>query len=956
MKTRALVIAGLLFCLAVPSLSRAQETTGALEGRVTDSSGGVLPGVSVILAGPSLIEGSRTTVTLDNGTYRLPNLPVGTYTLRFELQGFGRKTYETVRVQAGLTFKLNAELAVAGIEESVTVVGESPILETAAAETSFTFTKELMSTVPNARDVWAIVAQTPGVSTNTVNVGGTQTGNQLSFRGHGVDPRQNTYVLDGANITDSQNNGSSQFYLDVDSFEEMQLAVSSHSAEVQTPGMLVNIVPKTGTNAFRGGASFYYTNESLQGDNVDDALRARGVNRASNLNKYIDGGADFGGPIKRDRLWFYGAYRRQEVENFITGTRNPDGSFPIDRTVLWYPAFKLNTQVRRGHQSSFFFQTQEKKRFNRGLSATRPIETTQNQRARPLSRLFSIRHDWVASDKLLLNFRVNVVDGGFELAAQDSVDIQNTPARLDLATNVWADAPPSTFGVEEERRGFGFTGSYFLQSGAGGQHEFRFGFDAKVENYFGNQGGGALTAYPADHRLLFFNGQPLEVILFQSGAQSVVNPSRHAFIEDSWQVGRVRLNLGGRWDWQANRLAESTAPQSRFFATSVTQLETDNLITWNTFAPRLSAVIDVTGDAKTLVKAAYNRYYWQLWIDKGRDASTAGDRQFRYQWIDRNGDRRFTTDEQGQLLSLTDPALRPVTIDPDLSPTLTDEFNVGASRELRNNLSVSGTFRYRKDKNLSWRINQGVSAADYTPVVGTDPGPDGLLRTADDGGPITFYNLAAAKRGLSPNFITTRPGFDQEYTGFELTLYRRFADKWQFVGSYTTGLQRDNYAEGALGLPDASATSGLPSPQDVDQRDGTRIVQSKPHIVKLMGSYLLPRNVTLSAFYQYLSGDNYTREINSASAGVGTLNQGNIVALAGRRNQESFDGISLLDFRVQHDLKLGEKRLLAFVLDVFNAFNVNPAISQVNTSGSRFGQVLDLVPPRIVRFGVKLNF
>ena len=133
-------------------------------------------------------------------------------------------------------------------------------------------------------------------------------------------------------------------------------------------------------------------------------------------------------------MWFYGAYRWQEIENLITGTTNPDGSFPVDRTVLWFPSLKINYQLARNHQVSAFYQTQEKKRFNRGLSALRPEETTNDQRARPLSQLLSFRWDWTPAPNFLLNTRVNLVDGGFELAARPGVDTDNTPARMDLAT------------------------------------------------------------------------------------------------------------------------------------------------------------------------------------------------------------------------------------------------------------------------------------------------------------------------------------------------------------------------------------------------------------------------------------------------------------------------------------------------------------------------------------------
>lgn len=702
----------------------------------------------------------------------------------------------------------------------------------------------------------AMVAQTPGVTTSTVNVGGTQTGNQVSFRGHGVDPRQNTYILNGANVTDNTNNGASQFFFDVDSFEEMQVEINSHSAEVQTPGMVLNIVPKSGTNTFAGSASLYYGGDQIQSNNVDDELRALGVNRASNLHQYLDTGFDLGGPILRDKVWVWGAYRYQEVENFITGTFNPDGSFPIDRTFLWYPSAKVNWKVTDSHNFSTYFNMAQKKRFKRNLSALRPVETSSDQQGAPIARLFTFRDDWTVSPRLLVSFKVNVMDQGFELRAQKGVDVQNTPARLDVATGVWADAPPNEFGIGKDLRSVSASANYYVDRWLGGQHDFKFGFDISRFRAFGNQGGSvAQTTYPADHRLIFFNGAPLEVFLFASGAQSVRNPTRSAFAQDSWKHGRLTLNVGARWDWQANSLAGVTAPKSRFFPEEVTQEQTDNLITWNTLAPRLGLIFDVRGNAKTLLKTSFSRYYWQLWTDKGTLASVAGDRSLRYQWIDRNNDRRFTTDELGTLLAVDDPATRRVTIDPDLSPTKTDEVTAGVTHELMANTSVTASYMYRKDRDLDWRINSAISPSDYSPVTGRDPGPDGQLNTADDGGSLVFYELSAAKRTLSPNFITTRNGFNQEYQGFEVTVHRRLVNRWQVVGSFTAGVQQENHGP-----------ESFQNPQDIDKIDGTRIASSTPYVAKLMGSYELPYNVILSGFYQYLSGTHFTRTVNSTGA------------------------------------------------------------------------------------------
>lgn len=953
-----LVPAAILSCvlwLAVPAA--AQEQTGALQGRATDSSGGILPGVTVTLSGTAILGGSRVAVTSENGTYRFPNLPVGTYRVGFELAGFGGRVHEAVRVLAATTYTLDAKMEVASVAESVTVSGASPVIDTAATDVGFTFTKEIMTTIPNARDVWAMVAQTPGVTTSNVNVGGTQTGNQVSFRGHGVDPRQNTYILNGANVTDNTNNGASQFFFDVDSFEEMKVEINAHSAEVQTPGMLLNIIPKSGANRVSGTVSAYYGNDGIQADNVDEALRARGVNRASNLHKYFDGGFDLGGPILRDKIWFWGAYRYKEVENFITGTRNADGSFPIDRTYLWYPSGKINWQPAKNHNLSGYFNMAQKKRFKRGLSALRPVETTQDQQGNPIARLFTVRDDWTIGSNMLVSLKANVMDQGFELKAVSGVDVATTPAQLDQATGVWAAAPPNEFGIAKNLRSYGGTVSYFVSEWGGGSHDLKFGADLSAFEAFGNQKDGAQTTYPADHRLIFFNGAPLQVLLFQSGAQSVTYPSRSAFAQDSWKLRRFTINAGLRWDWQANSLNATTAPQSKFFPDRVSQPQTDNLVTWTTFAPRIGLIYDVAGDARTLLKASAGQYYWQLWTDKATSASLVGDRTFTYQWND-NGDRRFQPGEQGSLLSVTDPARQPVSIDSNLKPTRTDEFTASLTHELVANFSLNASYMYRRDQNLDWRINRGITPADYTAVTGQDPGPDGRLGTGDDGGALVLYELAAAKRALSPDFITTRPGFSVDYRGVELQAIRRLANRWQMVGSVTVGSHREHYGSGSFQSPQpcyATSPAGTTVCGLVDQLDGTRLDISSPYVGKVMGSYALPWNVTFSGYYSHTSGTNFTRGVNSQSALGRPLNQGNVVVLSGRRNEDSFDAVKLLDLRVSYDLPIRQARL-SIQMDAFNVLNANTVLDQQLLSGSTFGRVVNFVPPRILRFGGKIRF
>jgi Carboxypeptidase regulatory-like domain/TonB-dependent Receptor Plug Domain len=935
MKIRVLFLAAMVVFGAAPVL--AQQQTGTLLGRVTDTSGAALPGVTVTLTGPTILGGASTAITNAVGGYRIPNVPAGTYKLTFELAGFQTTVFEGVRAQVGTSFTIDAQLAVGTIQESVTVSGVAPIIETGATDVSFTFTKELMETIPNARDVWAMVAQAPGMTMAVNNVGGTNTGNQANFRAHGSDPRQNVFLLNGVNVTDNTGVGGSQLYYDVDSFEEVQIEMNSHSAEVQSPGIVLNMVPKAGTNNLRGTGTIYYGGDAIQSDNVDDELRARGVDRASNLHEYLDTGFDLGGPIARDRVWFWGAFRWQEIERFVTGTRNPDGSFPIDRTFLWYPSLKIDWLATQAHRVSGFLNFQQKKRFNSGLSALRPLDTTLDQMNNPVSRVVSLRDDWTVSSRSFLSVRANYLEGAFQTRARPGIDTNTTPARLELSTNVWSAAPPSTITSGRKVVSAGGTLNHSA-TGWGGQHDLKFGSE------FSWMEAPQESGYPADHRLRFLNGQPLEVLLFGPGRQNSVVVSRSAFAQDGWQAGRFTLNLGLRWDYQSAYLPEEIAPTSRFLSEPVRQTKTDNLIEWSTVAPRFGIIYDIAGNSKTLLKGSLSRYYWTLWTGKASQASVAGDRTFRHGWNDVNGDANFTSNELGTVLSVDDPATRPITIDPDLEPSLTDEVTAGIAHELMANLSLSATYMYRKDKNLDWRIHRDISPADYTAVTGIDPGPDGTRGTSDDGGELVFYEISAAKRTLSPDFITTRPGYSQDYRGVELTAHRRMSSRWQLVTSLTIGSQREQYGSGSF-----------QNPQDIDKLDGTRIDTSRPYVGKIMGSYVLPHDIMVSGFYQYLSGTPFTRTVNSVNALGRNLNQGNVAVLAGERNAESLGSQHLLDLRVGYDLPV-RRANISLALDLFNALNANTVTQITSVSGPAYNRVIDFIPPRILRFGARVRF
>ena len=312
-------------------------------------------------------------------------------------------------MHAATTLTVNSALTVSTRVDQVEVVADTPMIETAQTDNDYTFTKQTMDNVPNARDPWAMLSQVPGVATNTVNVGGTQTGSQPAFYGLGADPTQATYMLNGANVTDNTDNGASQLYFDVDGFSEMQIQMNSHGADVQTPGMVMNIIPKSGSNAFHGEFSSYFSSQGMETNNVNSALKAIG-GTSSSLHQYLDWGGNMGGPILHDKLWFYGGYRYQAIQKLITGTTLSNGTSPIDKFHLWFPSGKINWQINKKNNFSFYNAWFQKVHPNNNLSSTRPLVTTVNQTEAPIGRLFTFRDDYIVNDRFILSPKVYIMD------------------------------------------------------------------------------------------------------------------------------------------------------------------------------------------------------------------------------------------------------------------------------------------------------------------------------------------------------------------------------------------------------------------------------------------------------------------------------------------------------------------------------------------------------------------
>src|SRR5918996_960304 len=335
MKRWSLVVALVLAC-GLPAFAQIQS--GAIGGSVRDEQGGVLPGVLVTAQG---VDATHEFTTDANGEFRFLNLAPGPYKITAALQGFTTMVREDVIVAVGRNVELPLTLKVAAVAETITVTGESPVIDTKSTGTATNFTSDELTKIPTSRDPFALMRSVPGVLVDRVNIGGNETGQQSNFQSKGTRPQDAVWTMDGVVITDMALTGSSPTYFNYDNFEEIQVSTAGQDIRQPTGGVGLTFVVKRGTNRFSGGGRGYYTSENMESDNVPDELRATGVTYdKSDHNKRIsDWGFDLGGPIVRDRAWFYGSYSIQDIQLVRRAGQL------VDRTQLKNPNVKLNWQA-----------------------------------------------------------------------------------------------------------------------------------------------------------------------------------------------------------------------------------------------------------------------------------------------------------------------------------------------------------------------------------------------------------------------------------------------------------------------------------------------------------------------------------------------------------------------------------------------------------------------------------
>jgi hypothetical protein len=917
--------------ILVASGLSAQTRTGSISGTVRDATSQVLPGVSVTLEGPSLVT-AQVTTSSDAGLYRFINLPPGTYDIRAELSGFQTITLQEIRVDIARNTPVDISMQLATVAETVTVIGESPLVDVKSTVTGASFDEALLAEVPSARDVWSVLEhQAPGVTTNRLDVGGSETGLQALFSARGTAWQQNSYYLNGVNVTCPAALGASGYYYDFDSFEEIQVATGSHPASVNAPGVFLNMVTKTGGSEFHGGGTFYFQNDATQGDNLTDELRAAGASRGG-FDYLSDANAQLGGPIVKDRSTFYFSWRDERVHRFVSG-------FPeVESTDMWQFLIKNNTQINSKNRVGVEWHHMSYYKPNRDAAGNRTPEATWIE-----DDTFDIvQAEWnsTINDNALLDVRFSHLKVFFPTFHQPDVLGQ---AAFDAGLNTFFNA--HDLEVERDRRRYTLKGdlTYFKEQWAGGNHEFKFGIEwdwNPVEN---------VTRAIDDVEIRFRNGAADEVRLRNTSLISKEAVNQFSFfVDDIVNVGpRVTVKLGLRYDAYEGYLPEQNSPAGTWVPERSFP-ERRDILDVGSFAPRLGLVLGLDNEGRSAFKTSWGRYYHQFPTGFPSFASQNASLFDTYDWTDLNGDGFFQNGEQGDLLARGIAAQN--LVDPDFTHPHTDEFTAGIEKEFARNLFASATYAHRWGRNLQDSIDIGIPFSAYSPVERPDPGPDGAIGTGDDGGIFTVFNLDPAFRGRNQRMLTNPEGFVLDSDSIELVLQKRFSDNWQGLVSYTW-MDAETTTRGGQGDGDLPGNpSFYDNPNQLINAEGAKPFWHRPHQFKVVGSYQLPKNFRVSGVVRAQSGAPYARTFT-----VTGLNQGTVTVLAEKNGDSRLESVATADVTLGWTYRT-ERVSIMPEFALFNIFNANDIFSINAASGATFGRVLGFLAPRIFRVGVRVNF
>jgi hypothetical protein len=947
----------LLVLATVPA--QAQDFRGRINGAVTDNTGAVLPGVTVTATSPALIQ-PQVQISGADGAYRFLALPPGVYEVAFELTGFQSVKREGIRVVINQTLTVDQQLAVATLQETVTVTGASPIVDTSTTAMGTNFTKELLTEIPNARDIWAAMSQAPGLQMTSYDVGGSHTGTQTGFLTYGFSG-QNQTKLEGIDTTEGRDANAG--YFDFGSFEEFQVGGAGSDASNFAGGASMSISVKSGGDRFSGSWYSDYESDATISDNVPANLQSANVRdddgyfvrtalrRGNPIDRQYDINWNVGGPLWKQKAWFFTSWRLNDQYKQTLGFDELARSKLSNKYT-----FKGTFQVGRSNQIIGFLNKREKLQDKRGLGANTPLSAAQYQS----SRNYPWKVEWtsVLGSRAFLDVIYANWYNFFPLRPTRDFDLYDGPwgpGRTDTATGAFFDGGANSSYQDQKRyKPQVYASLAYFKEGWGGSHDLKAGFDWKRDrrNLFNDQ--------PFDIFYRDTNGATNQLDLYNtptSPTNDVVYTS--GWLSDTWKLtDRLTLNLGARVEryrdgWEDQEfvpnghavLANWNDPTYRAFVAPRT-VEARTVSESVDIAPRAGLAYNFGGTGNTVLKIFWGRFNFNSADLLADQENPVGRAQLRYAFNDLNGNRLLDgPNELGRLIS-TQGGGGFVRIDRALERPKAQELSVNLERELVPALSGRVSWVYKNMRNV-WGEIDAVRAPAYTvPFTIVDRGADNVAGTGDDQTFNTFDRPAA----IGSDRVYTNPDNNQaDFQTVEVALNRRFTGRWMLLTSF--GYTWLNQIHGS------STTVAAGNGQTFSYRPADLMFGDNGYETstlwnyKVIGRYTMPFDIGFSGSWKVQSGGNWGRSLSVAFPGDGTRTV-RVEPVTANRGET----VQILDIRFDKTVRLRGSARLTAMIDAFNLTNAGTVTTFRNATGPTYKEVTELLDPRIVRFGIRFDF
>ena len=958
-------------------LAASVASAQAIGGTVTDTSGAVLPGVTVEARSPALIEQVRTVITDGAGQFLIISLRPGTYSVTYSLPGFSTVVREGIELTTGFTANVDIELAVGSIEETVTVTGASPVVDVQNVIQQEVMTREIIDTVPTGKNFQNYGILIPGMtganapgSSILQDVAGQSGQNYMTLSMHGSLGSDQAVHIDGMSAETLIREDTTNLPVSDGNFEEISFAYSSNSAEVSTGGVRVNLIPAEGGNAFSGGLFYTFGTPGLQSDNVDDDLIAAGLSDPNRLKTLWRVNPTVGGPIMRDRLWFFVSHSRYVTDQFVAGTFqavDPAANVyvpnladqAVDDQLARDTAIRLTFQGSPRNKFAIYVENGLTFRNHNFISFnTKPSAASKSNLGENIYQA-----TWTAplTSRLLVEFGASKAQNRWKRGT--SVEgTRNLPRITELSVN---SRHRNNSGLTDENWGgpnWSYRGSVSYVTGS---HALKVGFTAA--HGFSER---ATRSASDSMALTTLNGVPLRVTYYGYPVvgRNTMNPDLGIYVQDQWTIDQLTVNAGIRFDYFRNSYPDYNIAPTQWVPVSRTGPGA-TVVTWKDLQPRLSVAYDLFDDGRTAIKGSASRFGQKFGVDfAARVNPVLSNNTTRRNWNDLNGDffpqgDPANPEANGELTftSNTSFGLPVVTrfFDPEWAfgwnkKPSNWEFSLGVQQEVASGVSVDASYFHRAYINFATIDNRLQGPGDFdsfsvtAPVDSRLPGGGGYMING-------FLDPTPAVAGLTDRIdtgVNQFGGRSRTWDGFDVGVNTRL-EALLLQGGLSVGKTSNDSCALFDELPESLGNT----PRDFCKSSTPFLTQ-----YKLLGSYTFPYEIQVALTWQNFNGVERVANVQYGNADIAPslgrplANRSRVSINVLEPGAQYAERLNQLDLRLTKIVTLPRAARLRAMFDLYNVLNGNSILGENTAFGAAWLRPRAVLPGRLIKFAFQVDF